>query len=130
MNTSQREATQLGMPYGTAMNRLRKELLFSLLQRLGEDVCYRCGKRILLIRELSIEHKEAWLDVNPELFWDIDNVTFSHLGCNSGASRKLPKQPIPHGTHTGYSHHGCRCVVCREAHSKYMKSWKQLHKGL
>ena len=76
---------QLGMSHGTANNRLNRMLLFSMVQKLGLDVCFRCGRKIESINELSIEHKVAWLNSNnpKELFFDLDNVTFSHLSCNA-----------------------------------------------
>ena len=74
----------LGMSFGTAQNRLRKLVLFNLLKRHNENVCYRCGEEIETAEKLSLEHKEAWLNVSIELFWDLDNIAFSHLRCNSG----------------------------------------------
>lgn len=70
------------MPFGTAMGRLRKILLFEQLKKHGEHVCFKCSKFIETVEELSVEHKQPWLHVSPELFWDIDNIAFSHLKCN------------------------------------------------
>jgi len=50
----------LGMPYGTASNRLRKNLMFSLVVRLNLNVCHHCGTMIDDVTELSIEHKVPW----------------------------------------------------------------------
>ncbi len=72
----------LGMPYGTAANRLKKRILFSLVQKLNMDACYRCGKKIKDVSHLSIEHKEPWLNVSVDLYWDLNNIAFSHLACN------------------------------------------------
>lgn len=85
-----KKAEQLGMPYGTASNRLRKLILFKLLQECGKDTCYRCGKKIENPNELSIEHKINWLDSdNPvEIFFDLENIAFSHLSCNSRAATR------------------------------------------
>lgn len=73
----------LGMPVGTAQNRLRKMILFQLIQRVGEDTCYRCGRRIETVDDLTIEHKESWSGKDPNLFWDLENVAYSHHLCNS-----------------------------------------------
>jgi len=81
----------LGMPVGTANNRLRKMILFDLLCRYGENKCYRCGKEIDKVDNLSIDHKRAWLNVSKDLFWDLDNIAFSHTTCNFGASRHNKK---------------------------------------
>lgn len=45
----------------------------------------------------SIEHLVPWLDSNNpiELYFDLDNISFSHLSCNIKAARrpeKLPKE--------------------------------------
>lgn len=70
------------MPAGTAFARLRKMLLFNLLQKYAEDACFRCGEKIERIEDLSIEHKKPWEGISVELFWDLDNIAFSHLRCN------------------------------------------------
>ena len=74
---------QLGMSKGAANGRLNKMIMFRLVQRLGEDFCFRCEKQIEDISELSIEHKKPWLDVDVALYWDLDNIAFSHLHCNT-----------------------------------------------
>lgn len=82
MSRSERIVTQLGMSHGTAANRLRKNILFSFAQRLKEDICFKCGKQIESVEELSIEHKQPWENRSADLFWDLNNIAFSHLGCN------------------------------------------------
>lgn len=82
VDPNRRKSEQLGMPFGTACNRLRKAVLFSLLVRLKENVCFKCGKVIESADELSIEHKKVWLDVSADLFWDLSNIAFSHCACN------------------------------------------------
>lgn len=87
----------LGEPYGTASAKLRKMILFSLIRRLELDVCFRCGKKIESIEDLSIEHIEAWLnsDSPREKFYDLNNIAFSHLRCNSScANRDHVRNPI------------------------------------
>ena len=81
-NTNKAKAEQLGMPWGTAANRLRKQILFALLVRYGDNTCYRCGEEINDVSDLTVEHKEPWFNVDPELFWDLDNIAFSHAKCN------------------------------------------------
>jgi len=76
------KATQLGMPSGTASAKLRKMLLFRAVQRLGEDVCFKCKKQIQKIEEFTIEHKKPWLHISADLFWDLDNIAYSHAACN------------------------------------------------
>lgn len=76
------KADYLGMPYGTATARLRKSLLFSFAQRLHEDICFKCSQQIQTVEEFSIEHKKPWLYNSVELFFNLDNIAFSHLICN------------------------------------------------
>jgi len=81
------KAKLLGMPFGTATSRLRKSLLFQMAQQLGRDICYRCGAKIAVLEEFSIEHKKAWASASCPVtaFFDLGNIEFSHLSCNSGA---------------------------------------------
>lgn len=87
------KSEQLGMPFGTASNRLRKMVLFQLLKEYNRNFCYQCGKEISSVEELSIEHKEPWLySENPkEKFFDIENIAFSHLDCNCKVKRNPMK---------------------------------------
>jgi hypothetical protein len=79
----------LGMPAGTAFARLRKILLFDLACRLEVATCFHCGHEIRSVSEFSIEHKEPWEGPDAtRLFFDISNIAFSHLACNSAAARK------------------------------------------
>ncbi len=81
---------QLGMSVGTASNRLRKMLMFDLIVKCNLNTCYQCNCKILSVKDLSIDHKIPYLDsVDPiGLFFNIDNIAFSHLKCNSGARRE------------------------------------------
>jgi len=90
---NQKKNRLLGEPYGTATSRLRKILLFDFAQKLNKDICYRCGSRIELLREFSIEHTIAWQSAdNPrEVFFDISQIAFSHLSCNIGAAYRPTK---------------------------------------
>ena len=84
----------LGMPIGTASNRLRKLILFSFVCRLKLDNCYRCNKKILSVDDLSIEHKKPWMQANKPIatFFDLDNIAFSHLSCNVAAANRPNKK--------------------------------------
>lgn len=91
----------IGMSIGTANGRLRKTILFDLVKKLKLDNCYRCNLKINNVNEFSIEHKKAWLHVDPKLFWDLNNIAFSHLNCNSQARRVngTPAQLKAHSQH-------------------------------
>jgi hypothetical protein len=101
MSNEKKNAT-LGMPHGTAANRLRKILLFDCLKKLEKNVCIRCNEPILLIEELSIEHIKPWEGVSADLFWSLENIAYSHTVCNrpnrvSHAGGR-PKKIGPEGT--------------------------------
>lgn len=86
--SNEEKSTQLGMPYGTANAKLRKIILFNLVQRYGEDSCYQCNNKIEKIEEFSIEHIKPWFGNSTTLFWDFANIAFSHISCNVRAARK------------------------------------------
>lgn len=83
----------LGMPFGTANHQLRKKILFSLVQKLELDICFRCDQKIESVDVLSIEHKEPWegRENGVALFWDLENIAFSHLKCNIGTGIRHPE---------------------------------------
>jgi hypothetical protein len=112
-----KKKNQLGMNPATANGRLIKDLLFDFAIKAGH-VCYRCGGE--LTREtFSIEHILPWLDSdNPiEMYFDLENIGYSHLGCNVGARRQgiKPVKLYTHGT-SGYRI-GCRCSICKSTYS-------------
>lgn len=94
---NKKKSEQLGMPFGTANQRLRKIILFNLVQETQKDNCFQCGKKIENIDNLSIEHKIPWLDNSAELFWKLDNIAFSHLKCNISSGRRPNKIEWPKG---------------------------------
>ncbi len=112
---SSKKSEQLGMAYGTASNRLVKDLLYSFIVKTGQNACHHCGKE--MTREnFSIEHKTPWLD-SPDplgLFFDLENISFSHMSCNFGAARKIKEYQFDHGTVATYRR-GCRCELCASA---------------
>jgi len=127
-NGNRKKADQLGMPYGTAFSALRKAILFKMAQKLEEDICFHCQLKIESIEQFSIEHKIPWLDNDPALFWDLNNIAFSHLSCNLKAARKSNKIDWPSGQawcakckqmksvnsfpESKISNRGCYCTQC------------------
>lgn len=82
---------QLGIDPGTAAHRLLKDLLFDFVLRAGHR-CHQCGGE--MEREnFSIEHKIPWLhsDDPKGLFFDLENIAYSHLKCNIAVARKTNK---------------------------------------
>lgn len=117
-NTNRAKAQQLGMPFGTAMAKLRKQLLFSLLKKYNENVCYRCEKPIECVEQLSVDHKKPWLRFDTNLFWDVNNIAFSHLDCNVNArnTKNAGKPRINSPTGTSW------CSSCKQNKSITMFS--------
>ena len=68
--------------YKTAQNRLSRMILFDLIVKLKKDICYVCKYGIIDYTDFSIEHIKPWESRNPLLFWDMENITFSHKWCN------------------------------------------------
>jgi hypothetical protein len=126
MSRNERIGSQLGMSHGAATGRLRKMILFKFAQRLKEDTCFKCAKTIETVEELSIEHKEPWENRSAELFWDLNNVAFSHLKCNMPHIRRggEPRRKIgSEGT--------AWCNVCKkfepvESFYKHAERWNGL----
>ena len=108
-NSNKKKSEFLGIPYGTATNKLRKNIMFRLLQKMGENVCFKCGHVIEKVDDLSIEHKLPWEGRDVALFWDLDNIAFSHLFCNR-----------PHKTNRKYTPEQA-VQVRRERTAEYMR---------
>ena len=117
---NKRKNELLGMSFGSAAHRLRKSIMFQMAQSLGRDNCFRCGDRIESVDDLSIEHKESWrLSTNPrESFFDLNNIAFSHLSCNSSAGDRSAQARHGRGR---YNSGKCRCEECRAANARHKR---------
>ena len=84
---NKKKYAQLGMHAGSAQRKLDRDLLFDLVVKAGHK-CFRC--QLPLSRNtFSVDHKVDWLD-SPDpkvLFFDLNNIAFSHLTCNKQAPR-------------------------------------------
>jgi len=111
--SNEKKKQQLGMHIGTASAQLRKNILFDLLKQLNKNFCHQCNKEIQTVKELSIEHITPYLDSDDpkKLFFDLNNIAFSHLKCNSGAARQTKK--TKHPSWHSYKK-GCRCNECKK----------------
>ena len=81
---------QLGMEFGKANQRLFKMMVWKMATKCGMDKCSHCKQLIEEPDHLSLEHIQPWRGIEgrparPELFWDLDNIAFSHIWCNSGS---------------------------------------------
>lgn len=85
---SDKKKMQLGMNPSTASHRLVKDLLWNFVKTTGQDACCKCGEP--MSREtFSIEHVTPWLDSDDPvgLYFDLDNISYSHLRCNREDAR-------------------------------------------
>jgi hypothetical protein len=126
-SSNARKTAFLGMPHGTACNRLRKMILFNLLLRRGENVCFKCSQTIETADELSVEHKQPWEGISVELFWDVDNIAFSHLRCNTNHRRKGGRADMrkvgPEGTAWCRN---CKTFLSEFAFGRHSSRWNGL----
>lgn len=89
LRSHEKKKKQLGESTGAASHRLVKNLLFEFVK---DKLCFRCGKP--LTRDtFSIDHKTPWLDSHDPvgLFFDLDNIAFSHFACNVREARQPAK---------------------------------------
>lgn len=94
---------RLGMNPSTARNRLIKTLLFKFVVNAGHK-CYRCGKE-LSIDTFSVDHILPWLNSDDPigLFFDVDNIAFSHMRCNTLVACHTRKGTTKYPEYNGYS---------------------------
>ena len=84
-----KKRNQLGMNPSTASQRLARDLLYRYAVELHDLPCHHCNQR--MTREtFSIEHIVPWLDSDDPvgLYFDLDNISFSHDSCNKAAARR------------------------------------------
>ena len=120
---------QLGIDPSTAANQLKKIILFNFVKINHLDICFHCNEIIKTADELSIEHKIPWLDSeDPKgLFFNLDNIAYSHLICNVKASRKT----LIHGRNR-YGK-GCRCDICTAGntlHKAFARKKRTIRSGI
>lgn len=76
---------------GTAEKHLRKSIIHELAQQLGKNTCCRCGLEIQSSDDLAVVHVQEWED-EPDLFWALTNVAFSHASCEAARSGKRQRE--------------------------------------
>lgn len=90
---SSKKQQQLGMNPSTAQGRLIRDILWSLVVKTNQDTCCKCEEKMHR-DSFSIEHVKPWLDSEDpiSLFFDLDNIKFSHLRCNVSDARPARKK--------------------------------------
>ena len=105
----------------TANYKLTKDILWALIVQTNQDLCCKC--KLPMSRDtFSIEHIVPWLDSsNPvELYFDLKNISFSHLSCN--ISDRRTTNPSQCGTISKFTNCKCRCDSCKSAWNEYKRS--------
>lgn len=94
-----KDSRQLGMLYQSAIKKLRGQLLYAMAcgHIKLDNTCYRCDKPIEDISEFSIEHVKPWRNNDTGLFWDLNNISFSHIRYNALAASKRSAGKFPEG---------------------------------
>ncbi len=136
-----KHSEMLGMSLSKANSRLKKAIFLDLIKSAKRDSCFRCNKKIETPDELSVDHKIPWRYESADLFWDLDNIEFSHRKCNKKDRPHLGRKIIsPKGmawcyehklhlslnlfTDSGVAHHVCKeCRVKRNR--KRYPAWKK-----
>lgn len=117
---SDKKKMQLGMNPSTAANRLVKDLLWSFILQSNRGNCCKCN--LPMARDtFSIEHIEPWLDSDDpvKVYFDLENIGFSHLRCNV-EDRRIEKKEYPCGSKEAYRYRACRCKPCIAANAAAM----------
>lgn len=149
-NGNKNKDMHLGMSYGKAQNILRKNIIFNFVRRCKEDICFRCGEIIETVDELSIEHKIPWLYEDISLYWNLNNIAFSHIKCNrpnrpnGGRIPRSGRKIGPEGTAWCYKHKEFLSLqeftsnisrwnkvnsICKAHNNEYRKSKKHFYRA-
>jgi len=90
--TINKKSSQLGMSSGKASNILLKDILWDFIVKTNQNYCCKCNLQMHRLT-FSIEHIQPWLDSeNPtDLFFNLNNISFSHLICNIKSARRTNK---------------------------------------
>jgi hypothetical protein len=94
---------------------LVQNLLFDLAKKLNLTNCFKCGLEITSTKELSIEHKIPWFDNKIDLFWDLNNLAFSHRKCNRSERKRKKRIISPEGSKWCYK---CKTHKTKESFNK------------
>lgn len=85
----------LGGCYNTMNRRLFNNIIFDLASKLNLTTCHRCKNQIKCVDEMSLDHKINWCWAEDkdksELFYDVNNIAFSHQTCNYSARVHMDK---------------------------------------
>lgn len=115
----------LEMSLGKARNIMIKSLLFDLAGKCGLNNCYRCGGEIKNVDDFHIDHKESWINHpnGKKLYFDVNNLAFSHGWCNVAEGGKTQRKIGPEGTSWC---HSCETFLPERAFNNRKNRWNGL----
>jgi len=122
--TTKSREEQLGMSFGKANNILTRKIIFNLIEKSNENICFRCNKKIKTVNEMTIDHKIDWLHSKTpkKLFFDTKNIKFSHKVCNVCRKQEsIVTGKIQYkGVHKTERKKPYRSVICIDKKRKYI----------
>lgn len=90
--------------------------------------CVRCGS----VESLELDHVDPATKIAHAVWsWSAvrrdEELAKCQVLCKACHAVKTAAEnaveEIPHGTHSGYSKHRCKCDDCRAAHALYQREW-------
>ena len=81
----------------------------------------------------QVDHKDPLLKVSHRIWtWsssrrnaELAKCQVLCTSCHKKKTAKEKERPIPHGTDSGYTGRGCRCLACAEAHRVVKEEWRE-----
>lgn len=93
-------------------------------------VCGECGGE-----PIDWHHRDPSTKIDHRIYsWSVPRIEAELANCvplcrQCHNAIHNPRGPIPHGTHSGYSHHGCRCTECRAGTAAYERERRRRRKA-
>jgi hypothetical protein len=92
---------------------------------LADKCCVNCGTT----EGLQVDHIDPSTKLSHKVWsWSLERreaeLAKCQVLCSFCHKAKTAAErwrPIPHGTHSGYAHHGCRCSACRAGQRVYQR---------
>lgn len=74
---------KLGQGFTSARKLLLKKIVWDFIVKCDLNKCFRCGLP-MSFEDYSLEHKVAWYnsEISKDLYFDLDNISYSHAKCN------------------------------------------------
>lgn len=89
--------------------------------------CVVCGSQ----EDLEVDHIDRMSKVDHRIWsWAHERREAELVKCQvlcqvHHKEKTRHEIEAPHGTHSRYCKHGCRCLACKAAHAKTNREWRQ-----